>query len=299
MHPTRVATRSSHRPTARAEAIAIALFLAFTTVALIGYAVFGRNPARLAMIPAGLRPFYGVSFGFFAQAQIVVGAVVLLLILHGRAGWRWVSALVLVYGISLASELGGTRFGIPFGAYTYGALLGPRWLGLVPVLIPLSWFLMAVPSYALARHLAGGGGAIGRVAAASLILLAWDLSLDPAMSHAVRYWEWADAGPYYGMPLVNLAGWYVTGLALMLALQAVRAGEWLDRIPARLMAAYWGVTLLMPLGMNSAAGLTGAVLAGLAPILVLGAAALVRARSAVGSGVAASVARDATTGAGV
>jgi hypothetical protein len=65
------------------------------------------------------------------------------------------------------------------------------------------------------------------------------------------------------------------------------------------MAAYWGVTLLMPLGMNAAAGLTGAVLAGLAPILVLGAAALVRARSAVGSGVAASVARDATTGAGV
>jgi hypothetical protein len=69
----------------------------------------------------------------------------------------------------------------------------------------------------------------------SLILLAWDLALDPAMSYATRYWVWGETGPYYGMPWLNLFGWYVTGLALMGVLDVVPRGRW----TARIDPAWW------------------------------------------------------------
>lgn len=260
----------SERPRwTRTERLGLGVLLAFTVVALVGYAVFGRHPGLLAALPAGLSRFYGVAFRFFAQTQVLLAGGLLLVVLWQRTGRRWIMAFALLYGISLLSELSGTRFGVPFGPYSYSELLGPRWFGLVPVLIPLSWFAMAVPSYALAARLVAARGAAARVLAGSFVLMAWDLSLDPAMSFITRYWTWGEVGPYYGMPLVNLLGWYVTGLALMAILEATSARTWVRRTPAGFMAAFYGVNLLLPMGMNAAAGLVGAVAAGLAPLVVM------------------------------
>jgi uncharacterized membrane protein len=264
------------------ERVGLGLLLGFTVVALIGYAVFGRHPALLGSLPAGLRRFYGVSFGFFAQVHVLLAGGLFLFVLWRRSGVRWVGAFALLYGASLLSELSGTRYGVPFGAYEYSELLGVRWFGLVPVLIPLSWFAMAVPSYALASRVAGHG-ARARVLSGSFLLLAWDLSLDPAMSFVTRYWVWGEAGPYYGMPLVNLLGWYVTGLVLMALLHVTGARTWLRGVPVSFMAAFYAVNLLLPMGMNAAAGLAGAVVAGLLPLLLLCGPALRRRWVSAGS----------------
>jgi uncharacterized membrane protein len=136
--------------------------------------------------------------------------------------------------------------------------------------IPLSWFAMALPSYALAmRALPGARRTAARIAFASVVLLAWDLSLDPAMSHATAYWVWAGDGPYYGMPWLNLAGWYVTGVALMGALAATRSERWIAALPVGWLAGFYAANLLLPLGMNAAAGLWTAVLATTAVLAVL------------------------------
>src|SRR5690606_13937182 len=174
-----------------------AALYAFTAFALLGYATFGLNPTLLARFPQ-VAGFYGVSFHFFAQAQIWLAWAVLALFLAQHAGARWVPALVALYLVSLGSELLGTGVGIPFGEYRYTEALGPKWFGHVPVLIPLSWFFMAVPSYAMA-HAALPRHTVARVLTASLILLSWDLALDPAMSRATVYWVWAEPGAYYGM----------------------------------------------------------------------------------------------------
>jgi putative membrane protein len=140
-----------------------------------------------------------------------------------------------------------------------------KWFGHVPVLIPLSWFFMAVPSYLLARAVlrpharVTAAGRVVVVLGGSLVLLAWDVALDPAMSWITKYWVWGEEGPYYGMPLLNLFGWYVTGLALMGALALLRADEWGDGLPTRWMLGYYGANLLLPLGMIAAAGLWDAV----------------------------------------
>ncbi len=240
----------------------------FTALSLVGFSTFGLHPELLPRVPQ-VAGFYGPAFRFFAVGQIWVAGAVLALFLLRRAGLRWLPAFAVLYGISLGSELLGTGYGIPFGDYRYSALLEPMWLGRVPVVIPLSWFFMAVPSYALARlALPGRERLARRVLLASAVLLAWDLSLDPAMSHATSYWVWGAPGAYYGMPWLNLFGWYVTGLALMGALALLRSDGWIAALPFPWLAAFYGANLLLPLGMSAAAGLWGAVLATLA---VLGA----------------------------
>ncbi|MBR9988947.1 MAG: carotenoid biosynthesis protein [Gemmatimonadetes bacterium] len=262
----------------RLERAGLAALYSFTLCAVAGYAVFGVNPARLAGLPEWALRFYGASFGFFAQGHVWLATAVLAAVLVARAGMRWVAPFVVVYAISLSSELAGTTWGVPFGAYAYSELLGPAWLGRVPVVIPLSWFFMALPSYALAatviRHPAV------RVGVASLLLLAWDLALDPAMSYATPYWLWGDTGPFYGMPWLNLFGWYVTGLVLMGVFSLFGVERWTARITRRWWAGFYAANLVLPLGMCVAAGLWGAVLASLVALAVLG-GGLLRAERAL------------------
>lgn len=252
------------------DVVPLAALVVFGIVAVIGYAWFGRDASRLGGLSSWGAWFYGVSYGFFAQGHILLAGVVLCVHLTRRVGARWLWAFVGVYLLSLGSELAGTAYGFPFGPYRYTDLLGPMWLGHVPAVIPLSWFSMAIPSYLLAVRALGGRDEVGRcgwlkrIGIGSLLLLAWDLSLDPAMSEATPYWIWGETGLYYGMPWTNLYGWYVTGLVLMGLLDRLDARDWLRSISPVWLAVFYGANLLVPLGMAIVAGMWGAAVATLA-----------------------------------
>ncbi len=224
----------------------------FTLIAGIGYATFGRHPEWLQHVPQ-VAGFFGVSFTFFAQGHILLTAGVLLIYLIRATQFRWIGAFLAVYALSLSSELTGTATGLPFGPYSYTELLGIKWFNLVPLLIPLSWFTMALPGYYIA-HLAfpAKEQAVKRIGFAALLLTLWDLALDPAMSFLTPYWQWGEAGAYYGMPYINLAGWFITGLVLMTALHLLKTDAWLDRLSVRWMASYYLLVLLLPLIMVAA-----------------------------------------------
>jgi len=235
--------------------------LAFTVFAVAGYFVFALHPRNLARFP-DLAPLYGVSFRLFAQVHVVLTGLILGYYLVRRVAWRWLGVFGAVYAASLASELIGTTYGLPFGVYRYTDMLGPQWFGRVPYLIPLGWFGMAIPSYVLAyAALPARRHRWLRMGLGAFILATWDLSLDPAMSYLTSYWTWGEAGIYYGMPLLNLGGWYLTGLVLMGLLHGGGIDRWVDRLSVRWMGWYYGLTLLMPLGMVLAAGLWGGALA--------------------------------------
>ena len=236
---------------------ALGFFAAFTLVALVGYGIFGLHPEYLAGL-GPLQSFYGVAFSLFARAHVLVGAAVLGWMLFRSARWAWVPAAIGVVLLSLMAELLGTGTGLPFGAYRYSGLLGWKVAGHVPILVPLSWCLMAIPAFLLADWSAGDRRPLARWFLAALGLVAWDLALDPAMSRLAPYWIWEQPGPYYGMPWVNLAGWFVTALAIMAFLHALRVEQWGRRISSGWLAWYYAVTLAMPLGMVMAAGLWGA-----------------------------------------
>lgn len=239
--------------------VALATVYLVSAFSLAGFATFGRHPERLANAPLAAS-VYGWMLLLAPRVQILVAFVVLAVVLTRHAGARWIPAFAGLYVLSLASELSGTTFGLPFGPYHYTAALGAKWFGHVPLLIPLSWFFMALPSYAVARRrFPEAHQVVQRLFAGSLLLLSWDLCLDPAMSLVTSFWVWGTAGPYYGMPLLNLAGWYVTGLVLMVALAWLRTDDWISRLSLPWQVGFYGANLLLPLGMSVVAGLGGAV----------------------------------------
>lgn len=255
-------------PTTTIERVLLWILVGFTVAAVGGFWIFGVHPERIAANAMAAR-VYGAAFVVFARGQVLLAAAALITVLVRRTRGAWIPAFLAIYLLSLSSELAGTTVGLPFGPYHYTDGLGPKWFDHVPLLIPLSWFLMAVPSFAIARRLVGRSSSIARILIGSFVLLSWDLALDPAMSHATKYWVWGDGatGPYYGMPWLNLFGWYITGVALMIVLEWRRADVWLDRIRIEWLAGFYAANLALSLGICAAAGLSVAVIASLVPIL--------------------------------
>ena len=133
--------------------------------------------------------------------------------------------------VSLAFEAVGVATGAVYGPYHYTDRLGPQLFD-VPLVVPLSWFMVIYPSYALANVLADGrvvsapkprlGRLVGLAALSALIMTAWDLVLDPQM---VRdgHWVWHVEGAYFGIPVQNYVGWLATTLTVYLAYRALEA----------------------------------------------------------------------------
>jgi putative membrane protein len=252
----------------RTERHLLTALAVFTLSAIGGYGYYALHPENLPPTDLALK-FYSISFEFFAQLHILVAFGTLATLLVMRSGARWVPALVIVYALSFTSEHIGTGYGIPFGGYSYTGLLGSRLGPRVPLLIPLSWFLMAMPSWVIARY-AFPQRRLQRYALGGLGLVLWDLALDPAMSFLTPYWRWEEAGPYYGMPFANLFGWFITGATLMVAIDwADRSGK-LAELPVRWMGVYYGLVLLLPLGMLGAAGEWPAVATTLTACITVG-----------------------------
>lgn len=166
---------------------------------------------------------FPVALAQGGNVQIILGAAAVFSFGAVIAGWR---AMLIFFTVSvtlsLLFEFTGTSFGWPFGNYEYTELFGFKILGKVPPVIPLSWFSMGFASFAVATVLVRGRhGAVSPWPATVLgaaMLVAWDMVLDPAMSHPtllLQYWVWEDVGPYLGVPIVNFLGWMTTGMIFM------------------------------------------------------------------------------------
>ena len=130
-------------------------------------------------------------------------------------GWRRTGLFFAVAAVvSYLLEEIGVRTGLVYGPYHYSDQLGFK-LGHVPILIPLAWFMMIYPSWAVGRalmrgvdtHSAAGIAALALIAA--MVMTAWDTVMDPGMS-AAGNWVWERGGPYFGVPLRNYFGWLLT-----------------------------------------------------------------------------------------
>ena len=139
-----------------------------------------------------------------------------------RSGWkRMALLLVLCFGVSLAFESIGVATGLVYGPYHYTNLLGAKFLGLVPYLIPVAWFMMMYPSLVIAEAITGVSESnqpssvsslLKAAALGGVIMTAWDLALDPMMVES-GHWIWdgpANTRPYFGVPLQNFWGWWLT-----------------------------------------------------------------------------------------
>ncbi len=120
----------------------------------------------------------------------------------------------LTAGLTLLLETLGVATGWVYGAYHYTDKLGPRFLGLVPYLIPAAWFMALYPATviaerALPRHWSPRWQRWALPFLAGMVMTAWDLVMDPLMTSA-QHWVWEQPGAYFGIPLHNFLGWWGT-----------------------------------------------------------------------------------------
>jgi len=182
----------------------------------------------------------GMSLAVLMQSAAV------LVILYNAWGLARTAKTFLIVGVlSYFAELLGSATGFPFGKYHYTGLLQPQIAG-VPLLIPLAWFMMLPPAWAIAEIILSKsfnhdpaeqrGASVHEEAQrkpfkkpswnfvsfvvrfallSSLAFTAWDLFLDPQMVN-FGFWVWEIPGAYFGIPPGNYLGWIIVSALITL-----------------------------------------------------------------------------------
>ena len=155
----------------------------------------------------------GGLLGVITIASVYTAA--LTMFLHGiaaygaRYGWTMLG-ITLIFGYFI--EQLGVSTSWPFGEYTYSDTLGPKIFS-VPLVVPFAWVMIAHPCLVAARRI----GKSWVFLYGALLMMAWDLFLDPLMVSSGR-WTWVVKGSHVPfqpeIPLSNAFGWLLSGLVI-------------------------------------------------------------------------------------
>lgn len=178
-----------------------------------------------------LRVLWGVAAVYAAMTvvnalfgnPIPVGVPVLLLVAfvlaHGSLRYGWSGILIFIaIALVVSNILENTSIltGFPFGHYHYTDRLGPK-LFLVPLLIGPAYIGTGYLAWVLATVLVGdvrrASNPYFTVAVpiiASFAMVVWDLCFDPSLSTILHFWIWEQGGGFFGVPLTNYLGWFLT-----------------------------------------------------------------------------------------
>ena len=154
------------------------------------------------------------------QATVLTLPLLLFAFAHGSIQYRFRDVLVfaiICVVVSNAFENLSIVTEFPFGGYYYSEMLGPK-IFQVPVLIGPAFFAVGYLSWTLARVILRAPGqrrgehfTFSVPPVAALMLVAWNLSFDPLASTVRQVWIWKEGGSYFGVPVGNFLGWYLTG----------------------------------------------------------------------------------------
>lgn len=169
--------------------IAIYLLLSFHLVGAIGLCMDAYRDLFLKLTPLNLIVSALLVFGFHAP----------------RTSRFWLF-FVSVATVGYLIELVGITTGFPFGAYHYGSGLGPKLLGVPPV-IGLNWALLVYCTGTVAARLVNPVWL--RVVLGAALMVIIDLPIEP-VAPFLDFWHW-DIGH---APLLNFIGWWLFSIPL-------------------------------------------------------------------------------------
>ena len=140
-------------------------------------------------------------------------------IAHGSAlyGWKGMSMFAgFCLGFGTLAESLSLRTAFPFGHYHFTDVMGPKVLQL-PLLLALAYLGIGYVAWVVALLILGYEGKPirgTRVPAlpvlAALVMTAWDLSMEPNWATLDHAWIWEEGGQFFGVPVTNFLGWFVT-----------------------------------------------------------------------------------------
>ena len=183
----------------------------------------GQGAPRLALTAAwaGLSACCAAIVLFAGESdwrgQAVAGMGVIVAAVVGWVGLG-LRSLALFLGIALTTSLIieniGVATGLPFGSYHFATDRFTLWIGRVPLLVGMLYFGVGLIAWFLAGAFfdkAGGASLVlAKPPVAALLMVLWDLTMDPSFSTVGKTWVWHQGGGFFGVPWLNFAGWFVT-----------------------------------------------------------------------------------------
>lgn len=109
------------------------------------------------------------------------------------------------------AEVIGVRYGWLFGEYRYTEVLAPNWLG-TPIVMIFAWLLLIGYVRQMLMRVRLPAGA--EIMLGGVWMTAIDLLIDPVAAHPFNFWNWLEAGAYYGIPLHNFFGWFFVSVVI-------------------------------------------------------------------------------------
>lgn len=191
---------------------------------LLGCAAWAGNALYAWGEPGGVVKHYSPALVALALAGFFIW--------HGnrRYGRRTIFQFaIIVFLVGWMFETLSVNTGIPFGRYHYTEIMAP-FLGHVPVFVLPAYLFMGYAAWSLATLFCGvrtaalPAEAVYRVPlVAAILMVIWDLSMDPLRATIEGRWIWIDGGAYFGVPVSNFFGWLIVtwcmfqGFALLLS----------------------------------------------------------------------------------
>ncbi len=139
--------------------------------------------------------------------------------LHGRERYALKNITIfflVTWAVSFFFEALTIHTGLLVGHYHY--MQSPISLFGVPLIVIVAYFGTGYFSWMLAHVFTGqfskkleGKWIFVVPLIAAFILVMWDLGMDPIFSTVLSLWVWESPGPYFGVPIMNFVGWFVTG----------------------------------------------------------------------------------------
>lgn len=159
-----------------------------------------------------------------AGTGMVFIAGVFTALVHGVLRYGMKGALMfalLASVVSLSTENASVLTGLPFGFYHYTIKAGPL-VGVVPGSVALIYIAVGYLSWTVGNLILDrmderlrGGNIILLPIVAAFVMVQFDLVQDPATSTYFGMWIWKNAGGFFGVPLSNFLGWYMTAWIFM------------------------------------------------------------------------------------
>ena len=199
--------------------------------------------ARILQVWPGKVPLWGV-------VALHVFPPIVFALIHGALIYRIRGILIffsICFIVGNVFESLSVRTGFPFGRYYFTDVMGPK-LSVVPIMLGLAYLGMAYLSWTLALLILGNLPSLDKLRtvtlpiAASLIMVAWDLAMDPIWATILHAWVWVRGGVYFGVPLSNFFGWFLTVYVIfqLFALYLRNHTFAVNRLPLR----YWRLAVI-------------------------------------------------------
>ena len=138
--------------------------------------------------------------------NLSLGAAILIWNFPLKNGWKSLVIWYAVYLIGMIAEIIGTKTGILFGNYSYGNNLGPKIIG-VPPLIGINWIVLTFLTATIARRVIHFKWL--SIICGALLMVGLDFFIEP-IAPIFDFWSW-DEGV---APLKNFIHWFIVSLLM-------------------------------------------------------------------------------------